>query len=269
MSGFDWSDPQSYLNLGMMVLIAIVIMAVGNAIAKMASRVAVRACRKAKLTEALARFLGQLARWTVLAFAAISALEYVGVDVMGLVALLGAAGVAIGLALQGNLSNFASGVMILIFQPFGIDDVITAGGHTGKVAEVGLFATTLITPDNHTIIVPNNAITGGSIVNFTRQGTQRVAIPVGVAYGSDVDEIVGILAEAVNSVDTVLSEPAPGVAFTGMGASSIDFTVLYHVNNADKVASMHAVRKACYNILNEKGIDIPFDQVVVHKAAEA
>lgn len=268
MSGFDWSDPQSYLNLGIMLLVAIVILAIGNVVAKLVNRMAVRASRKAKLTEALARFLGQMARWTVLAFAVMSALEFVGVDVMGLVALLGAAGVAVGLALQGNLSNFASGVMILIFQPFAIDDVITAGGHTGKVTEVGLFATTLLTPDNHTIYVPNSAITGGSIVNYTRQGHQRVNIPVGVAYGSDVDEVVEILTAAVKSVDTVRSEPAPGVAFTGMGASAIDFAVLYHVDNANKVPSTHAVRKACYDALNAKGIDIPYDQIVVHKAAE-
>ncbi len=268
MPAFDWSDPQSYMNLGMMVLIAIVIMAVGNMVGRLVHRMVVRAARKAKLTEALARFVGQLARYVVLAFAAISALEYVGVDVMGLVALLGAAGLAVGLALQGNLANFASGVMILIFQPFGLDDVITAGGHTGVVVNIGIFATTLRNPENHTIIVPNSAVTSGSIVNFTLMGFQRVNIPVGVAYGSDVDKVVEILTEAVSALDIVRADPAVGVAFVGMGASALDFAVLYFADNADRIASMHEVRRACYNALNENNIDIPFDQMVIHRAPE-
>ena len=269
MSTFDWSNPQSYINLFVTLAIALVVLGVGNMLSGVAQRAALRLSRNARLSEALCRFLGQLARYLVLALAVTSALQYAGVDVMGLVALLGAAGVAIGLALQGNLSNFASGVMILIFQPFQIGDVITAGGHNGEVIEIGLFATTLRTLDHHTIIIPNTGITSGSIVNFTKEGFQREAIAASVAYGTDADRVIEVLDAAVRSVPLVRATPAPVVVFSGLGAHALEFVILYNVDNAHRIDSIPLVRKAAYNALRAAGIEIPFPQLVVHQPARA
>lgn len=246
---------------------ALVILGVGYWASGFASKLALRSSRNAKLSEALARFLGQAAWYTVFAMAAYSAVAAVGIETTGFLALFGTVGLAVGLALQGNLSHFASGVMILFFRPFDIDDVVTAGGHTGKVNEIGLFATTLFTPDQDTIIVPNGAITGGSIVNHTRKGFRRGSVDVGVAYGSDVAEVTAILEKAVAEVDLLRKDPGFAVVCTGLGASSVDFTILFHADVPNFIPAGPAVRVAAYNALNEAGVDIPFNQIVVHQAS--
>lgn len=247
--------------------IAVFIIAAGFWASRVAGKLAVRQARTAKLSEALARFLGQAVRYVIIAIAVITAAARVGIETTSLVALLGSAGIAVGLALQGTLSHFASGVMLLVFRPFDIDDRITAAGHTGQVDEIGLFATTLKTPDHDTITIPNGAVAGGSIVNHTRVGNRRGSVSVGVAYGSDVAEVTAILEKAANSVDAVLSEPGVGVGFADLGASSIDFTVFFHVKGADFVAAHSAVRKAVYDSLNEAGIEIPYQTVVVQQVS--
>lgn len=247
---------------------AIIIIAIGFWLSRIVGKLAVRSSRNAKLSEALARFLGQAARYLVIALAVITAAAKVGIETTSLVALLGSAGIAVGLALQGTLSHFASGVMLLIFRPFDIDDKITAAGHTGVVVEIGLFATTLTTPDNDTIIVPNGAVAGGSIVNHTRIGSCRGSVNVGVAYGANVDDVTAILEKAANSVDAVLADPGVGIGFVDLGASSIDFTVFFYTKPDDFVPAHGDVRKAVYNALNEAGVDIPYQTIVVQKAGE-
>ena len=231
----------------------------------LAGKIAVRMARNASLSEALARFLGQAARYLVLAVAFITAASAVGLETTSLVALLGSAGIAVGLALQGSLSHFASGVMLLLFRPFDIDDRITAGGHTGVVQEVGLFATTLSTPTHETIFIPNGSISGGSIVNHTRRGILRGSVTVGVAYGADVASVMAVLKRAAESVDAVLEEPGVGIAFADLGPSSLDFKVLFHVPPTELFATTGAVRKAIYDGLNEAGIDIPYQTIVVQQ----
>jgi small conductance mechanosensitive channel len=218
---------------------------------------------------ALGRFLAQIARWAILGATIIAALGIVGVEVMGLMAVFASAGVAVGLALQGNLSNFASGVMLLIFRPIDVGDVVTAAGHTGTVQEIGLFSTILHTPANERVIVPNNALTGSTIVNLTALGTRRASIGVGVAYGSDVPQVIGILEQAAKAVPGVLPDPAVAVVFTGLGASSLDFEVRCWAKNPDFFPMQGAVRRAIYDALNDAGIDIPFNQIVVHMAADS
>lgn len=245
---------------------AIIIIAIGFWLSRIAGKLAVRSSRNAKLSEALARFLGQGARYLVIVLAVITAAAKVGIETTSLVALLGSAGIAVGLALQGTLSHFASGVMLLVFRPFDIDDKITAGGHTGVVTEIGLFATTLTTPTNDTIIIPNGAVAGGSITNHTRIGTVRATVAVGVAYGADVAQVTELLEKAAKSVDAVLDSPGVGIGFVDLGASSIDFAVHYFTKPADFVATQGAVRKAVYDALNEAGVDIPYQTIVVQKA---
>ncbi len=245
---------------------AVLVLIVGWLVSNMVYSRTVTTVQARGLDLSLGRFLAQLVRWAILGATVIAALGIVKVEVMGLMAVFASAGVAVGLALQGNLSNFASGVMILIFRPFDVGDVITAAGNTGGVQEIGLFSTVLHTPGNEKIIVPNSAITGGTIMNLTALGTRRAAIPVGVAYGCDAVQVMSVLKKAADTVSLVLPDPASAVAFTGLGASSVDFTVLVWCKSADWVAVQGQVRHACYDALNEAGIEIPFNQIVVHNA---
>ncbi len=244
---------------------ALGIVAAGFWFSRIAGKLALRQARNARLSEVLARFLGQATRYVVIAAAVLSAASAVNIDATSVVALLGSAGIAVGLALQGTLSHFASGVMLLIFRPFEIDDVVTAGGHTGRVEEIGLFATTLVTPENHTIIIPNGAVASGSIINITRRGYRRETVTVGVSYGSNVDEVKAILQKAAESVEQVRKEPGVAVGFTGLGASSIDFTVAFFADVPDVLAATGGVRKAVYEALNENGIDIPYNIISVQQ----
>ncbi len=246
---------------------ALLIIIVGWIASKWANSSMLKLLRKRNVDEALARFLSAILRYAVLAAFIIAALEKVGIASTSLVAIFASAGLAIGLALQGSLGNFASGVMILFFRPFVLGDRVKAGGEIGVVQDIGLFATTMKTPQNETIIVPNSAVTGGVIYNYTREGTLRGTVAVGVAYGADVAKVMQVLEGAAKSADLVLQDPAPAVAFTEMAASSLNFAVHVWANAADFLGMMHNVRKACYDALNEAGIEIPFDQIVVHQAA--
>ena len=255
------------VNVGTGMLMAIVIMVIGWIVSKWAAGLVRRAGTARKLDTALITFLANIASYTVLAMAAIAALAKVGIETTSITAIFASAGLAVGLALQGSLSNFASGVMILFFRPFTLGDVITAGGETGGVHDIGLFATTLINPNNHKIIVGNASIIGGNIINYTVLGKRRTTVEFGVAYGEDVDKIVALAIKAAKSCPAVIMDPAePACAFTEMGASSINFAIHSWSETGDWLAAMHQVRTAIYNALNEAGIDIPYDQVVMHQA---
>lgn len=217
----------------------------------------------------LSGFLAALTQWSILAATAVSALGKVGVETTSLIALLGAAGLAIGLALQGSLSNFAAGIMALLFRPFVVGHKITAAGHTGVVQEVGLFATTLSSPTNDTIIIPNGEVMGSSIINHTHVGTYRCEVAIGVAYGTDWKTVERVILDAMSSLEIVLEDPAPSVAFAGFGASSLDLVARPYCLPDDVPSCQHQTRIAIYEALDAAGIEIPFDQVVMHQAAAA
>jgi small conductance mechanosensitive channel len=254
---------------GGMAVKAILIFVVGWLVSKWAHRLAIRQVEKRGLDLALGRFLASLLQWSLLGAAALATIETVGIEVTGFMAVFASAGLAVGLALQGNLSHFASGVMILIFRPFTVGDVVEVGGKTGKVQEVGLFATVLHTPGNHRVIVPNGSITGSTITNYTAIGTRRVEVDVGVAYGEDPARIVEILTEATRGCPLLLEDPPISIAFVGLGASSIDFRVLAFAKASDWWDATGDVRTRCYNACNEHDIDIPYQQVVIHNAQQA
>lgn len=260
-------DPTSYIPMAIGAFGALVIFVIGWILGGIVQSMVTRAVKARGLDPALGSFLGSLARWVVIGAAVVTALGTLGIETTGLAAALASAGVAIGLALQGSLSNFAAGVMILIFRPFTIGDKIDAGGSNGVVAEIGMFATTLITADNRKVIIANSGVIGGNIINETTLGTRRADVPVGVAYGEDVEKIMGLLKAAAESCPTVLADPGVAVAFTGMGESSIDFAVMPWCESADYLTALHEVRTACYAALNKEGIDIPYPQVVMHNAS--
>lgn len=215
---------------------------------------------------ALKSFLGGLAQYTVLAATIITALGTIGIKTTGILTVLASAGLAVGMALQGSLANFASGVMILIFRPFTLGHRVTAAGHTGTVQDIGIFATTLKTPSADIIIIPNKSVTGGAIINHTVEGKIRATINVGVAYGTKVEVVLPILLEAATSAEHVLKDPEPAVVFVGLGASSLDFDIRVWANSANFGTMQHNVRTNVYNALEKAGIEIPFTQVVVHNA---
>lgn len=258
--------PYSGLIVGAATAIAIFVL--GWLLSKWVYRICLRLARRSQIDEALARFLSAIAQYAVLAIAVITALGRVGIQTTSLVALVGAAGLAVGLALQGNLSHFASGVMLLLFRPFTLGDRVTIGGTMGVVKDIGLFATSMNTASNERVIIPNGSITSSAIINHTVLGTLRAGIAVGVAYGSDLRQVMEVVIEACKSVPEVLEDPAPTVVLTGFGASSIDFEARPWSASGDAVQMQNSVRIAIYDALEKAGIEIPFDQIVLHRAQE-
>lgn len=247
-------------------VVALAIFIVGWIASKWLHAISLRMMRKAGVDEALARFLGSIAQYVVLAMTVVTALQKVGVPATSFVAILGAAGLAIGLALQGTLSNFAAGVMILLFRPFTIGHRVTVADHTGVVEEVGIFATTLMTPANETIIIPNGEITSSSIVNYTVAGLYRVTADIGVAYGVEYAAVEPVILQAISKVGGVVLDKKPDVVFASFGASSLDLVARAWCDPGDASAVGHGMRVAIYAALAEAKIEIPFNQLVVHKA---
>jgi len=242
---------------------------IGRWIANAGEALVKKLLTKAKVDESLTGFLSSLAKYAILSAAVIATLDQIGVKTTGLLAIFASAGLAIGLALQGSLSNFAAGTMILGFRPFKIGDVITAGGQSGRVESIGIFTTTFLTLDNEVIIVPNSSITGGPIQNFTAKDYRRVSTDIGVAYGEDLDRCEEILKLAASKTKKRLEDKDPDVFITGFGASSVDFNVRVFTKNEDYWAVLHDLRKQVYAGLNEANVEIPFQQVVVHQASAA
>ncbi len=268
---FDvFSQTETYIPLAKSIATALAVVVIGWIASKWAHRLSLKALGSRKIDESLSRFLANIVQYVVIAAAAVSALGAVGIETASVIAMLASAGLAVGLALQGNLANFASGVMILLFRPFQLNDKVTVAGQTGVVEDIGLFATTMGTPDNITIIVPNSQITGGVITNITRKGTVRGDIGIGVAYGTNLAAAEAVLLTAAQGSKYALSDPGASVALTGFGASSVDFTVMTWSTTGDYLDMLNDVRHRIYDGLNAAGIDIPFDQVVMHTApAEA
>lgn len=222
------------------------------------------ATQKARVEETLARFFGKLARWAVLLVGGLLILGEFGVETASFAVVLGALGLAIGLALQGTLGNFASGVLLLIFRPFRVGDVVRVAGETGKVDEIDLFCTTLDTVDNRRILVPNGAILGGTIENITRHAQRRADFTVGVDYAADLDATRAALERAAASVPQRDPERGHQVVLAGLGASAVDWQVRVWCPTPDYFACLEAIVQAVKRELDVAGIGIPFPQLDVH-----
>lgn len=250
--------------IGQPVLLAIVLIVAVLFIAGWIRRMTTKACRKANVEETLARFLGNMIRYLVLFAGGIAILGTLGVETTSFAAVLAAAGFAIGMALSGMLGNVAAGVMLLFFRPFKVDDVVNAGGVTGKIIEIGLFTTAFDTPDNRRIIVPNGSIFGGTIENVSFHDTRRVAVSVGTDYGADIDKTREVLMAAAKACENVLTDPEPGVVLTGLGGSSIDWSVRVWVNASDFWGVTDQLTRDVKYALDNAGVGIPFPQMDVH-----
>jgi small conductance mechanosensitive channel len=249
---------------GLKVIAAIVILIVGRIVSGWADKALRRALDRASAEEALKRFVVGLVRAAVMIFAVIAALNACGVQTTSFVAVLGAAGLAVGLALQGSLSNFAAGVLILVFKPFRIGDVVAAAGVKGKVVDIGIFTTNLDTPDNQRIIVPNAAITGGTITNVNAYDTRRVDLVVGIGYGDDIAKARDVLVRLLESDARVLKDPPPMIEVNELGESSVNLLVRPWVKTADYWAVYFDTMRAIKEQFDANGISIPFPQRDVH-----
>jgi small conductance mechanosensitive channel len=249
---------------GLQVLGAIVILVVGKFAAGLASRIVRKGMRKASADPALTSFLSSGVNIAVMAFAIIAALAKFGIQTTSFIAVLGAAGFAVGLALQGSLGNFAAGVMILIFRPIRVGDLVETGGYLGVIAEVGIFVTTMNTLDNKKIIIPNGVITGNVINNVNGNGTRRVDMTAGISYGDDMSKAKGILEEILTSHPKVLQEPAPTVAVSELGDSSVNFVVRPWVEAEDYWTVWFDVTQSIKERFDAQDVSIPFPQRDVH-----
>ena len=249
---------------GLRVLAAIIIFVVGRWLAKLVSKLLGKAMTKAKVDLVLSIFVQNLCYIALLIFVVIAALAKMGIQTASFIAVVGAAGLAVGLALQGSLANFASGVLMLIFKPFRVGDFVEAGGAKGTVKEIQIFNTILASPDNIRVIIPNAQVTGGNILNYSVNGTRRVDLTIGVSYGDDLKKAQQVIANVLAADDRVLNDPACTVAVSELGDSSVNFVVRPWVKSADYWGVYFDITEKIKLSLDENGITIPFPQRDVH-----
>ena len=243
---------------------ALVLFLIAWTVAGWAQRMVVRGIEKRSLDLTLGKFTASLVRWLVLVAAGVAILGMFGVQTASFAAVIGAGGLAIGLALQGSLSNVGAGAVLLIFRPFKVGDVITAAGHTGAVNEISLLTTNLDTPDNQRIIIPNAKLLGDSVVNITFHPMRRVDVDVGTDYSANIDETRTVLTTVVKSIEGQIEGKDPAVVLVGLGASSIDWQLRIWVPTADFWARKGELTAATKKHLDAANIGIPFPQVDVH-----
>jgi len=249
---------------GLSVIGAVVILIVGFVIAGWVRRSVEKGLSKfRKVDETLRSFFSSLAYYAVIVFTIIAVLSQFGVETTSFIAVLGAAGLAIGLALQGTLSNVAAGVMLLLFRPFKVGDYVEGGGLAGTVKDISLFVTELATPDNVQIIAPNAQLWGSAIKNYSFHPTRRVDIVIGIAYEDDVEKALGAIVEESKKDSRVLADPAPMAAVTDLGDSSVNFTVRVWCNAADYWDLKFDLTKNLKNRMDAEGITIPYPQRTV------
>jgi small conductance mechanosensitive channel len=249
---------------GLKVIGAIAVLVIGRMIASAARRTMTRMLTARGVDPTLVPFLASLVYWALIAIVIVAVLQAFGINAAGLIAILGAAGLAVGLALQGTLANFASGVMLLIFRPFGVDDLIEAGGTEGIVESIGLFATTLNSLDNIRIVVPNGEVYGQTIRNFTANETRRIDLNIGVSYDDDLGKAKDAITKIVTAVPLVLADPAPDVEVFELGGSSVDFVVRPWVKSRDYWPARFALTRALKEGVEAAGLSIPYPQRDVH-----
>ena len=261
-----WLDEAMALitDYGPKVIGAIIFLIIGLWIIKRIVKGSTKLMHKRSLDASLIPFLGTLLDIILKVMLIISVAGVLGIQTTSFVAVLGAAGLAVGLALQGTLANFAGGVLILIFKPYRVGDLIEAQGELGSVKEIQIFVTILLTPENKTVIIPNGAISNGNITNYTREGMIRVDTTFGISYDSDIKKSKDILMKVMTDHPKVLADPAPFVGVAELADSSVNLAVRPFCDPADYWEVYFDVYEAGKIALDEAGITIPFPQVDVH-----
>ena len=252
------------ISYGVKLLLAIAVFIIGKWLAKKITSMVKAAMLKSGIDQTVATFASNLAFGLLMTIVVIAALAQIGIQTASFVAIIGAAGLAVGLALQGSLSNFASGVMIILFRPIKQGDFIEAGGAMGVVKDISIFVTTMTTGDNKTIIIPNSSIIGGAITNYSTQPTRRIDMVVGISYDSDIKKAKQILQEIVDADDRVLKDPATTIAVSELADSSVNLVFRPWVNSADYWPTKFDLTEQVKLRFDEAGVGIPFPQMDVH-----
>ncbi len=255
---------QIFLGYLVKFIIAIAIFYIGRIIARSISKLLERGLLSRNIDKAVVSFLCSIVYAILIVATTLMALSQIGVQTTSFIAILGAAGLAVGLALQGSLSNFASGVLIILFRPFKSGDFIDAGGITGTVDKIEIFQTTMKTPDNKRVIVPNAQITGTSITNFSAEQTRRVDLVVGISYDSDLLKAKTILQEIISNDPRVLAEPAPNIRLSELADSSVNIIIRPWVKTEDYWDVYWDTLEKIKLAFDANGISIPFPQMDVH-----
>lgn len=252
------------MEVGLRILTAIAILVIGKWVVRIVKGLTVKVMERHEVDQTLRGFIAALIHVTMQIFIIIFALGALNIKTASLVAVLGAAGLAVGLALQGSLSNFAAGVLLIIFKPFTVDDVVEAGGAMGTVREIGILNTHIDTLDNKMTIVPNAKLMGDNIVNYTANKTRRVDIIAGISYGDDIDKAREVIQSVLADVPGILESPAPDIFVKEMADSSVNFAVRPWSTPSDYWSVYFAVTEGIKKRFDAEGITIPFPQRDVH-----
>lgn len=252
------------MGAGMRAALVLVLLTLAWTLAGWVSGVVRASLRRLKFDETLTLFLAKLAWWGIILLAALACMSKFGIETTSFAAVIGAAGLAIGLAFQGTLSNFAAGAMLLVFRPYKVGDAVNVAGTLGKVHEIELFTTTIDTFDNRRIFVPNSEIYGAVIENITFHPQRRVDINVGVSYAADIDQTRQVLTEAVQATPGVLTDPEPRVVLQGLGGSSVDWSIWVWGATSEFLDVKQALIREVKMGLDRAGIEIPFPQMDIH-----
>jgi len=249
---------------GPKLLGAIAVLVIGGWVIRMLMRGTGKMFDRSKIDESLKPFLTSLLRTLLRALLIISVLGMVGVEMTSFIAILAAAGLAIGMALSGTLQNFAGGVMILLFKPFKVGDYIEAQGHAGSVKEIQIFNTILKTPDAKIIIIPNGGLANGSMINYSAEEKRRVDWTFGIGYGDKIETARKVLRDLMDADERVLKDPEVFIAVSELGDNSVNFAVRAWVKASDYWPLFFDMNERVYNAFNKEGLNIPFPQMDVH-----
>lgn len=255
-------------SIGLKLIAAAVVLFVGLKICKLLMKLLLNGKAFQKLNPGVRTFLNSFLKIALNVILFLTVASILGVPMTNFVAILGSAGLAIGLSLQGSLANFAGGLMILIFKPFEVGDYIESSGISGTVRDISILYTTLITPDNLRIVIPNGTLANATVKDYTSEETRRLDIPISVAYGSDVEKVKELLLHVASETDTVLSDPEPFCRLDKHGDSSLDFVLRVWTKNSDYWTAYYALKESTLKALTENGFEIPFPQMDVHISGE-
>lgn len=251
---------------GKSIIIAILIYIVGKALIMLANRMLQKMLNRKHIDPTIQTFLKSLVNILLMVLLIISVVSALGINTTSFAALLASAGVAVGMALSGNLQNLAGGIVVLLFRPFKVGDYIEAQGVGGTVQEIQIFHTILNTPDNKKIYLPNGSLSSGNITNYSKEPTRRVDFTISIDYGESIDKVRAVLKEIVTNDQRVLTTPEPVIALNALADSSVNIALRVWVKSEDYWAVYWETNEKIYNEFNRRGINFPFPQLTVHNA---
>lgn len=256
--------PNLVITYGMQLVSAILIFVIGKWVTKVVTNAITKGMEKRNIDKTISSFAGSIIFTVLFAFVIIAALGQLGIQTASFVAIIGAAGLAVGFALQGSLSNFAAGVMLILFRPIRSGDFVEAAGEAGVINEVGIFSTIMKTGDNKVIIIPNSNIMGNNITNYSMEAQRRIDLVVGIAYDADLRKAKEVLEDIISKEQRVLAEPATTIAVSELADSSVNFIVRPWVNSGDYWPTKFTLLETIKLRFDEEGIGIPFPQMDIH-----